>query len=528
MKGLAKRLLSLVVLAAIFAGCGNPWMKRITASLYDKPEVPVQTVFAKAITAFDITSPVSVMGFIDEAAKTIAVTVPYDTAITSLTPTIKHTGASVSPASDTAQDFTNPVTYTVTAADGSTETYTVTVTVASDSAKEITGFTIMGATGVITGTAIAVTVPYGTSVTSLSPTITHTGASISPVSGEARDFTSPVIYTVTAADSSTATYTVTVTVVTTLNDIMAIGAYLGEPVTEPVLLAVSIHLGGSGWTDLLDTIALAGKTVKLDLSACTMSGMVFDPDPADTDPYRIAAKGQIVSLVLPDAAESIPDYSGAPAFDGFSALTSVKGERIAIIGSYAFSECPLTELSFLMATSIGGYAFYQCSALTELTELSFPMVTSIGNYAFINCAGLTSIDLPATEIGMSSFWGCTDLETVNLPAAATIESFAFEDCTTLRTVSLPAATTINNYAFGGCTGLESLTLPAVPPSFSAVFEDTGLGAGAGTTVIIHVSAGVVSAYEIAWGVSADTPAGVNPGGRYGSGHKRVVIVGDLP
>ena len=68
---------------------------------------------------------------INEGAKTIALTVPYGTVVTALVPTIVHTGASVSPASGTAQNFTSPVAYTVTAEDATTAVYTVTVTVAA-------------------------------------------------------------------------------------------------------------------------------------------------------------------------------------------------------------------------------------------------------------------------------------------------------------------------------------------------------------------------------------------------------------
>jgi hypothetical protein len=53
--------------------------------------------------------------------------VPYGTDVTSLTPEIIYTGVSISPASGEAQDFTNPVTYVVTAADGSDAAWTVTV-----------------------------------------------------------------------------------------------------------------------------------------------------------------------------------------------------------------------------------------------------------------------------------------------------------------------------------------------------------------------------------------------------------------
>lgn len=171
---------------------------------------------AKNITAFSFVS-LSAVGVINEASlpnPTIAVTVPFGTDRNGLVPTITiSTNASVSPNNGVAQDYTNPINYTVTAADLSTKIYTVTVTVAPSPAKDITAFsfTSPSAVGVINGTNIAVTVPEATDVTVLVPTITHTGASISPNSGVAQNFTSPKVYTVTAADGTTKNYVVTVT-----------------------------------------------------------------------------------------------------------------------------------------------------------------------------------------------------------------------------------------------------------------------------------------------------------------------------
>ncbi|WP_342305841.1 DUF5018 domain-containing protein [Methanolobus sp. ZRKC5] len=148
--------------------------------------------------------------------KKVDLTVPYGTDVTSLIPTIVHTGASVSPNTGIVQNYTNPVTYTVTAADSTTQEYVVTVTVAANPAKAITSFDF--ATPSVTGTVdegaktVALTVPYGTDVTSLTPTIVHTGASVSPNTGIVQNYTNPVTYTVTAADSTTQEYVVTVTV----------------------------------------------------------------------------------------------------------------------------------------------------------------------------------------------------------------------------------------------------------------------------------------------------------------------------
>jgi uncharacterized repeat protein (TIGR02543 family) len=79
-------------------------------------------------------------------------------------------------------------------------------------AKDIISFTIADAVIIMSGTNITVTVPHGTDVTALTPTITVSdGASVDPASGESQDFTKPVIYTVTAEDKTTREYTITVT-----------------------------------------------------------------------------------------------------------------------------------------------------------------------------------------------------------------------------------------------------------------------------------------------------------------------------
>jgi hypothetical protein len=84
-----------------------------------------------AITAFIIAG---VEGIIDEQAspKTITLTLPHGTSLANLAPAIALSdGATVSPGSGVAQDFTNSIdiakTYTVTAENGRQEKYRVTV-----------------------------------------------------------------------------------------------------------------------------------------------------------------------------------------------------------------------------------------------------------------------------------------------------------------------------------------------------------------------------------------------------------------
>jgi len=79
--------------------------------------------------------------------------------------------------------------------------------------KAITQFRIgiFSVNGTITGTNINITVPNIVNLTTLIPTITHNGRSVSPASGTAMDFSTPKQYMVTAEDNTTQNYTVTVT-----------------------------------------------------------------------------------------------------------------------------------------------------------------------------------------------------------------------------------------------------------------------------------------------------------------------------
>jgi spore coat protein CotH len=178
---------------------------------------------AKAITVFSLNG---VDVTINETEKTIEATMLSGTDVKALIATFTTTGASVKVGSTvqisgiTTNNFTSSVTYTVTAADASTQDYIVTVKVAPPSAKAITAFSLNGVVGTIheTEKTIAGTMFSGTDVKALIATFTTTGASVKvgstvQISGiTTNDFTSSVTYTVTAADASTQDYIVTVKV----------------------------------------------------------------------------------------------------------------------------------------------------------------------------------------------------------------------------------------------------------------------------------------------------------------------------
>ncbi len=134
----------------------------------------------------------------------------------------------------------------------------------------------------ITGTTITKYVPQGTAVTALAPTFTlSTDATCVPVSGSTQDFSSPVHYIVTASDSTTKDYTVTVTILppgppvgdyARWFDASALGLADNAPVTQwndisgnganatvPSGNATPVYVANSGTASGLGAIYFAGN-----------------------------------------------------------------------------------------------------------------------------------------------------------------------------------------------------------------------------------------------------------------------------
>ena len=151
---------------------------------------------------------------------TVAAMVPFNVDVTSLAPTISVAAkATVSPASGTAQNFTNAVTYTVTAEDGTTAAYSVTVTKGKNPAKDILTFAFAALSPAVvttidaTAKTITATVSESVDITKLVPTITLSDkATVSPATGVAQDFSKEVIYSVTAEDGTKQDYKVKIIV----------------------------------------------------------------------------------------------------------------------------------------------------------------------------------------------------------------------------------------------------------------------------------------------------------------------------
>ena len=90
-------------------------------------------------------------------------------------------------------------------------------------------------------------------------------------------------------------------------------------------------------------------------------------------------------------------------------------------------------------------------------------MTSIGEYAFYNCSGLTSVNIPnsVTSINYGIFKNCTNLESVNIPENVdTIDNMAFQNCKKLSQIELPDGLIyIGHDVFIGCAKLTSIYIP---------------------------------------------------------------------
>ncbi len=288
--------------------------------------VTVAPTTAKAMTSFSLNG---VAGVISETTKTIGVLMPSGTVVTNLIATFSTTGANVSiggatqVSGTTINNFTNPVQYLVTAADGSLATYSVTVTRAPATSKVITSYSLNGVTGVIneTNKTIGVVMPSGTPVTNLIATFSTTGSTVTIASTPqasgttVNNFTSPVLYLVTAADSSTTTYVVTVTVAPTTSK--AITSYSLNGVTgvinETAKTIAVLMPSGTAVTNLIASFSTTGSGVAIggtpQVSGTTLNDFAGPIQYVVTAADSSTATYTVTVTVAPSTSKAIISFS---------------------------------------------------------------------------------------------------------------------------------------------------------------------------------------------------------------------------
>ena len=217
----------------------------------------------------------------------------------------------------------------------------------------------------------------------------------------------------------------------------------------------------------------------------------------------------LTSITIPGSVTSI----GYGTFADCSDLTSVTlGDGVTSIGTWVFCHCnSLTSITIPNSvTSIDDSAFRICSGLTSInvasdnnyysgnngvlfnkkktelirypegksqTSYTIPnSVTSIGRYAFDDCTGLTSITIPnsVTSIGDWAFCYCTRLTSITVPDSVTSIGEGAFYCSGLTSITIPdSVISIGDSAFVGCTGLKDVYYTGSKDEWKAI----SIGAG---------------------------------------------------
>ena len=210
----------------------------------------------------------------------------------------------------------------------------------------------------------------------------------------------------------------------------------------------------------------------------------------------------LTSIAIGNIVTSIGEY----AFSYCTGLTSITiPDSVTSIGNYAFNGCSgLTSVTILdSVTGIGYRAFSGCSGLTSIVVKEgnskyiakdnclidkstatlvlgcktsvIPIdgsVTSIGDWAFQNCSGLTSVTIPdsVTSIGEGAFYYCSGLTSVAIPNnVANIGDYAFNGCSGLTSVTIGnGVTSIGSYAFEVCSKLKRIDFNGTKAQWKAI------------------------------------------------------------
>ena len=180
----------------------------------------------------------------------------------------------------------------------------------------------------------------------------------------------------------------------------------------------------------------------------------------NTKTHIISCRASATSVTIPNSVTSIGDY----AFAQCSNLTSIDiPNSVRQIGDYAFESCSSLTGNITLPnhiTNIGEYQFGYCENLTGVTIPN--SVTRISFSAFTGCTLLSNVNIPSsvTYIGHNAFLGCSSITNIDIPNSVTyIGSNAFRGCS-FTTITIPnSITTIADALFYGCSYLTNINIP---------------------------------------------------------------------
>ena len=198
------------------------------------------------------------------------------------------------------------------------------------------------------------------------------------------------------------------------------------------------------------------------------SGYEYENSVKITQKFNYVSSNSSYNFYLPKNLKNVNILSGSIGNGAFSNISTIPnivlGSNVQSIGSFAFYNCSsLTQIDLPNISSISSYAFANCS---NLTQIDIPnSVESVGDYAFNYCPKLEIANIGEDEeslaqsIGEYAFENCGKLKQVNMFNITSIGSFAFSSCHKLKISDLPASlVTLNEGAFDGCLSIYSIKL----------------------------------------------------------------------
>lgn len=218
------------------------------------------------------------------------------------------------------------------------------------------------------------------------------------------------------------------------------------------------------------------------------------------DAIRSLVEGTFAGAFVDDTITTIRKG----AFNSCEGLTSVSCQNVTSIGDSAFAGCAdnsssyengLREVDFPSATTVEGYAFSGCWALSRV---NMPALKKIGTQTFFNIYKLTELNLPELEaVGSGGIRGCRALVSVNLPKVTVVGGTAFYGDEALTVIDFPLLEKIEAQAFASCSALSTLILRSETVCTlvnTTAFNSTPFASnGSGGTV--YVPAALVASYQ---------------------------------
>ena len=133
------------------------------------------------------------------------------------------------------------------------------------------------------------------------------------------------------------------------------------------------------------------------------------------------------------------------------------------------------------------------STLLKLREVKLPVLESIGNFAFYECSALSDVEIAGVKVIMNYAFANTNLQTINLPSQMEeIHNNTFEQ-TKLTSIAIPEGIrTIPSCCFKYCNQLTTVTLPSTIETIeNEAFAYSGLTA-VNLSGVAHIGYGAFS------------------------------------